>query len=85
MKIHECPGLFKESGAFSHKHLGTNATRVEMRALAAASAYVMERFFQCFIDVKSLFSMRKYVRSIFIENVQGVFIEYPGCNPRVKI
>ena len=79
------PDAFKESGALSYKHSGTNATRVEMRALAAASAYVMERFFQCFIDVKSLFSMRKYVRSIFIENVQGVFIEYPGCNPRVKI
>ncbi|OFP53762.1 hypothetical protein HMPREF2981_06200 [Rothia sp. HMSC069C01] len=38
-----------------------------------------------FIGIKSIFSMRKYVRNIFIENVQGVFIEYPGCNHRVKI
>ena len=34
------PDFFKESGALSYKHSGTNATRVEMRALAAASAYV---------------------------------------------
>ena len=34
------PDFFKESGALSYKHSGTEATRVEMRALAAASAYV---------------------------------------------
>ena len=34
------PDSFKESEALSYKHLGTDATRVEMRALAAASAYV---------------------------------------------
>ena len=34
------PDFFKESGALASKHSGTEATRVEMRALAAASAYV---------------------------------------------
>jgi len=34
------PDAFKESGALSYKHLGTNTTRVEMRALATTSAYV---------------------------------------------
>ena len=39
------PDFFKESGALSYKHSGTNATRVEMRALAAASAYVIGAVF----------------------------------------
>ena len=32
------PDSFKESGALAYKHSGTEATRVEMRALAAAPA-----------------------------------------------
>ena len=39
------PDFFKESGALAYKHSGTNATRVEMRALAAASAYVIGAVF----------------------------------------
>ena len=64
------PDFFKESGALSYKHLGTDATRVEMRALAATSAYVNKAGFLILYWNKELFSIRKYVRSIFIENVQ---------------
>jgi len=44
MKIHECPGLFKESGAFSYKHLGTGNTRAGMSTLAAELTYVGQIF-----------------------------------------
>lgn len=38
------PNFFKESGALSYKHLGTDATRAGMRALAAALTYVGQIF-----------------------------------------
>ena len=39
------PDSFKDSGALAYKQSGTDATRVEMRALATTSAYVNKAVF----------------------------------------